>query len=75
MEFHNINIDLFCNNRGETFRFKCRLFEKMIQDHPNAERLIMYDDRHEHLHKFVEWSKSQPIEIIIIDSINKKIFK
>ena len=74
LEFHNLDIDLFCNNAGETFRFKCKLYEKMIREHPNASKLILYDDRHEHLHKFVEWAKSQPIEIIIIDSVNKKIF-
>jgi hypothetical protein len=32
----------------------------------------MYDDRHEHLDKFVEWGKYQKIKVTIIDVINKK---
>jgi hypothetical protein len=32
---------------------------------------IMYDDRFEHLSKFVHWAKTQPCEIHIIDVINK----
>lgn len=72
LKLHNINCDLFCNTGGETFNFKCYLFEKLIKSNPHADELIMFDDRHEHLIKFLEWSKTQPIKVTIIDINNKK---
>lgn len=32
----------------------------------------MYDDREEHIKKFIEWAKTQTINITIIDVINNK---
>lgn len=68
LEFH----DVFCNTGGETFNFKKYLFEKIIKENPDAVEFTMYDDRHEHLGKFVEWAKIQPIKVNVIDVINKK---
>ena len=44
-----------------------------MRSNQKANELIMFDDRHEHLYKFVEWGKLQPIKVTIIDVINKKI--
>jgi hypothetical protein len=65
--------DLFCNTGGETFLFKTKLFEKIINDNPNAEEFIMFDDREEHLDKFLIWAKKQPIEIKIYNVNLKKL--
>jgi hydroxymethylpyrimidine pyrophosphatase-like HAD family hydrolase len=72
LDLHDIDCDLFCNNGGETFNFKCHLFEKMIEKYPKSTEFTMYDDRQEHLQRFVEWAKSQPIKVNIIDAVNKK---
>jgi hydroxymethylpyrimidine pyrophosphatase-like HAD family hydrolase len=72
LDLHDIKCDLFCNTGGETFNFKKYLFEQIILKNPKAEEFIMYDDRHEHLDKFVEWGKYQKIKVTIIDVINKK---
>jgi hypothetical protein len=62
-----LEFDYFeCNSGGETFRFKTRLFEKLI-DRYNPEFLRMYDDRWEHLVKFKEWAVGQKTTIEIID--------
>lgn len=71
LKLHDIDCDLYCNTGGDTFNFKCYLFESLIKKYPSADELIMFDDRHEHLHKFVEWAKRQPIKVTIIDVINK----
>lgn len=72
LDLHDIKCDLFCNTGGETFNFKRHLFEKIISENPSAKEFIMYDDRHEHLDRFVEWGKFQKIKVTIIDVINKK---
>ncbi len=69
---HDNELGVYCNTGGETFNFKKYLFEKKIRENPKVEELIMFDDRQEHLHKFVEWRRTQPIQITIIDVINKK---
>lgn len=72
LNLHGIDAPLFCNTGGDTLRFKCKLFEKMIEKYDKATEFIMYDDRQEHLQHFVEWAKKQPIKVSIIDVINKK---
>lgn len=77
LEFHNLAFnDVFCNWGSETFRFKTRLFEKVIRQNSKATDFILYDDRHEHLTKFAEWAigieKNYKIKVTIIDVVNKK---
>lgn len=69
------NNGVYCNTGGETFNFKTRLFERLMNDFPKVDELIMFDDRHEHLVKFVNWSVNQPIEVKIIDVVNKMEMK
>jgi len=68
--------DVFCNWGSETYKFKTRLFEGIIRKNPKATEFILYDDRHEHLVKFVEWAaiiESQySIKVSIIDVLNTK---
>ena len=77
LNFHNIKFPggVYCNTGGETFNFKTKLFESKIKEFKTAEEFIMFDDRWEHLKKFVEWSKDQPIDVTIVDVINKKELK
>lgn len=75
LDYNEIEYDpnhVYCNNRGSTYDFKTRLFERMIKENPKAEEFTMYDDRHEHLVNFIQWRKSQPIPINIFDVVNKK---
>ncbi len=71
LNLHDIDVDLFCNTGGETFKFKCYLFEKIIKDNPSAKEFHLYDDRHEHLELFKKWARFQKISVIITDVINK----
>jgi hypothetical protein len=58
LDLHNIKFDdIFCNNSGETLRFKKKLFEKKIEEFKNCESFTMFDDRYEHIQEFIEWSK------------------
>lgn len=71
LNFHGLEFDSIHLNPGmETFLFKSKLFEKYIKEY-NPTRLIMYDDRQEHLHKFGIWGETQKCEIHIIDVIRK----
>lgn len=73
LEFHDVKLDdVFCNTGGDTFTFKCKLFEKIISDNPDAEEFTMYDDRQEHLSRFADWAKNQSIKVNVIDALNKK---
>ncbi len=76
LDFHDFKFhDVFCS-WGETYKFKTRLFEQIIRKNPDSTEFIMYDDRHEHLIKFIEWAKDMEnkfkIKITIIDVLNKK---
>lgn len=72
LKLHDIEIDLYCNPGIDTYTFKARLFTNLINKYkPN--KFIIFDDRHEHLVKFVnEWAPKQKVNIEIIDVINKK---
>ncbi|MCK9477748.1 MAG: DUF2410 domain-containing protein [Candidatus Muirbacterium halophilum] len=63
--------DIYLNYGINTFYFKIKLFEKLIKTH-NIKEFTMYDDREEHIAKFVDWAKTQIIPINIIDVINEK---
>jgi len=64
---HNLSFDLVaCNNGGETYRFKTKLFEELINKY-KPEVFVMYDDRHDHLVKFEMWARFQPCRVEIID--------
>lgn len=74
LKLHNIKFDdVYCNDKGETFKFKTLLFEKKIlEEFPNCKEFTMYDDRYEHIVKFKEWSKQfKDIKINIVDVIRK----
>lgn len=68
LNLHNLSFDeVLCNTGGDTYGFKCRQFERLINKF-DPETFIMYDDRHEHIVRFRdEWARRQPCEIQIID--------
>ena len=75
LEINGIYIDeVYCNTGGDTFTFKCRLFERMISKH-KPERFTMYDDRQEHLSKFRDWADKQSVKVDVVDVVNKTIYK
>lgn len=64
---NNLSFDLIaCNNGGETYRFKSKLFENLINKY-DPEVFVMYDDRHEHIVQFETWARFQPCRVEIID--------
>ena len=72
LDTHNLTFkEVHCNPKSDTFPFKIGIYEQKIKDYPNATELIMYDDRQEHLGKFVEWGKAQAIKITVIDAVNQ----
>ena len=76
LDLHNIKFDdIFCNNSGETLRFKKKLFEKKIEEFKNCESFMMFDDRFEHIQEFVEWSKQfKNIKVTVVDIVRKKTY-
>ena len=62
---------IYLNWGGDTYNFKIKLFEKLIEL-TKCDRFIMYDDRHKHIVKFYEWAKEQSVEIIIYDVRSKR---
>ncbi len=62
---------VFLNTGGDTFLFKKKLFEKMINK-LQPDEFILYDDREEHLIKFIDWAKTMPCDVTIIDVVNMK---
>ena len=68
LNHHNLAFDeVLCNTGGDTYRFKCRQFERLINKF-DPEVFIMLDDRHEHIVRFRdEWARQQPCEVQIID--------
>lgn len=73
LDYHGIVMDdLFCNTGGDTFNFKRRLFDDILRNNPKCSEFTMYDDRQEHLDRFVEWAETKPLKINIIDTLNKK---
>lgn len=68
---NNIEFDEVHLNWGsDTFIFKCNLLENIIEK-MGVEELKFYDDREEHLPKFVKWAEELNIKSEIIDVVNK----
>jgi len=75
LDTYNFNFDEIHLNPGiDTYEFKSNLFEKLINE-LQPEEFIMYDDRKEHLIRFVEWAKNMPCKVTLIDAISGKEFK
>jgi len=58
----------------DTFEFKSNLFAKLIYE-LQPEEFIMYDDRQEHLVRFVAWANAMPCKVTIIDAISGEEFE
>jgi hypothetical protein len=72
LESHNLSFDeVYLNTGGDTYRFKTKLFEDLIEK-LGVKEFTMYDDRHEHLVKFETWAIDQPSDVNIVDVVNKK---
>lgn len=64
---HNLSFDgVYLNPGADTFKFKCKLFEKLIQE-LSVEEFTMYDDRESHLKNFEIWAQTQSIPVTIVD--------
>ena len=66
--------ETYLNPGIDTFEFKSNLFEKLINE-LQPEEFIMYDDRQEHLVRFVEWANGMPCKVTIMDAITGEEFK
>jgi hypothetical protein len=72
LNHHNLSFDkISLNWGGDTFNFKCRLFEQTIQKF-RPQEFIMYDDRFEHIEKFKTWAVGQITNITIVNVISKE---
>ena len=72
---HNLSFDaLHFNNTRDTFEFKCGIFESYV-DEMMPDEFFIFDDRKEHLVRFIEWSKEIKCKITICDAIDKTITK
>lgn len=72
LDQHNMTFDEVHLNWGsETFKFKCTLFENLI-DKTKCDEFIMHDDRIQHLKAFEEWATKQKCDVTIVNVINKK---
>ena len=67
---NKVSNGVYLNTGGDTFQFKTRLFEYLIKK-LDIDEFVMYDDRMEHIQRFIEWSKNQKVLITIVDVVNK----
>lgn len=68
---HNMSFDeIHLNWGGDTFKFKTKLFEDLIEQ-KKCIHFVMYDDRIEHLVKFEDWAKEQSVKITIVNVRSK----
>ena len=75
LDHYGLEFDEIHLNPGiDTFEFKSNLFAKLIYE-LQPEEFIMYDDRQEHLVKFVSWANAMPCKVTIIDAISGEEFK
>jgi 4a-hydroxytetrahydrobiopterin dehydratase len=75
LNHYGLEFDEMHLNPGiDTFEFKSNLFAKLIYE-LQPEEFIMYDDRQEHLVKFVQWANAMPCKVTIIDAISGEEFK
>ena len=73
LDHYGIELDeVYLNTGGDTFKFKTKLFEKMISK-TGCRHFVMYDDRADHLPHFEEWAKSQLCTVSVVDVVNKKV--
>lgn len=63
---------VYLNPGMDTYVYKTRVFSGLIEKH-SPDKFVMYDDRDSHLEKFIDWAKTQPCEIDIIDVKIKKV--
>jgi len=69
---HNISFDeIYLNWGGDTYNFKTKLFEQLIEK-LGVNEFIMYDDRSEHLVRFEEWAEEHHVQVTVVDVVNKK---
>lgn len=69
---HNLSFDeVHLNWGGDTYNFKTKLFEEKIEE-LGVKEFVMYDDRHEHLVRFEEWAAEHPVDVKVVDVVNKK---
>lgn len=72
---HNLSFDeIHLNWGGDTYRFKTRLFEELIE-RIKPEEFIMYDDRHLHLIEFKKWAKTISCKVKIVNVVDKTEWK
>jgi len=75
LEHYGLSFDETHLNPGiDTFEFKSNLFAKLIYE-LQPEEFIMYDDRQEHLVRFVGWANAMPCKVTIVDAISGEEFK
>lgn len=75
LDHYGLDFDEVHLNPGEdTYEFKKQLFSDLI-DKLQPEEYIMYDDRDEHLERFVNWAKTLPCKTTIIDAKTGQVFQ
>lgn len=72
LEKHDLKFDEIHLNYGkDTYLYKIELFERLIKE-TECDKFVMFDDRQEHLEKFIKWGELQDCEVVIMDALNKK---
>jgi hypothetical protein len=75
LEQNGLEFDgVYLNWGGETFDFKTKLFSQLMNK-LKVKEMTMYDDRHEHIGRFRQWSQDRGEKINIVDIVNKKIYR
>jgi hypothetical protein len=76
IDMHKLSFDnIHCNRGGAaTFEYKSALFEEMLLDNPKTKELIIYDDREEHIYKFVDWMDNIDTKITLHDVVTGATF-
>jgi hypothetical protein len=73
LNHHNLSFNEVLLNWGsDTFNFKCKAFENLI-NRLKVKEFTMYDDRYDHLNRFKTWAIGQKACINIININNKEL--
>lgn len=72
---HSLSFDgFYCNGTGkDTFSYKTELFQKMIEDNPQLNEFVIYDDRDEHIFRFKTWMEKFDVNITLHDVVTNTV--
>lgn len=71
LDYHGLEFDgVYCSYMRSTLEFKKHRFDRLAINN-DAKKIVIYDDRYDHLMEFKAWALDRPYEVSIYDAKNK----